>query len=101
MLTKEQIKQVEHSFKHSNVLVAQIGNKVYACERTLKHKKEGTIELRECYEIDESCFHQGKDEEDYGETVGKEKNFILEDCYAGNDNLVASVYYDDEIKEVW
>ena len=99
-MTKQQIKQIEHSFKHSNVLVAQIGKKVYVCERTLKHKKEGTIELRECYQVDESCFHEGE-EPYYGETVGKEKNFILADPYADEPNCVASIYYEDEIKEEW
>lgn len=99
MLNEQQLKQVENSFKHSNVLVARIGEEVYVCERTLKHKKEGTIELRECYKVDETCFEENG--EYYGETLNEEKNFIMEDYYANYDYAVASIYFEDEIKETW
>lgn len=99
MLSKEQFKQVEESFRHSDSLVVRIGELVYVCEEALKHRKDGTIELRECYEVDETCFDKNGDY--YGETTGEERNFILEDHLADNDNLVETIYYDDELKTTW
>ena len=98
MLTKEQITQVEHSFKHGDCFVFQIeGRGVFMAERVLKHRKEATVEMRECHEIDESCFQN--DGEYYGDVKEKELNFILDDPYVENENTIASIYYLDEIKE--
>jgi len=96
MLTKEQIRQVEHSFKHGDTFVFVIeGRGVFVAERIIKHHKKGTIEFREVYEVDETCF---EDDEYFGSTRGPEKIFILNDPYAGNNNIVASIYHADEIK---
>lgn len=97
MLSEEQIKQVEYAFKHGDAFVFVIeGHGVFVADRVLKHKKEATVEMREVYEINESCF---SDDEYYGDTCGPEKMFILSDPYADNPNLVASRYYQDEIRE--
>lgn len=97
MLTKEQIKQVEHSFKHGDSFVFQIeGRGVFVADKIYKHKKEATVEFKECYEVNESCFEGS---EYYGETCGPEKHFILADPYVDNPNTIASIYYSDEIKE--
>lgn len=97
MLTKEQIKKVEHSFKHGDAFVFHIeGRGVFVADKTYKHRKEATVEFKECYEVNESCF-EGDDY--YGETCGSQKNFILDDPYADEPNIIASVYYQDEIKE--
>ena len=99
MLTKEQIKQVEHSYKNGDDIVIQIGDKVYVAQECFKHRKEATVEFQGCQEVDESCFEPNG--EYYGDVLPNEKNFILEDHLADNNNLVETVYYDDEIKEVW
>lgn len=97
MLSEEQIKKVEHSFKHGDAFVFVIeGRGVFVADRVLKHKKEATVEMREVYEVNEKCFNDG---DYYGDTWGPEMMFILSDPYADNANLVASRYYQDEIKE--
>lgn len=97
MLTLAQFRQVEDSFRHGDELVFRIeGRGVFVADRVLKHKKEATIEMRGCFEVDETCFY---DEDYFGDTLGKEINFILADPYAGYDSAVATVYYEDEIKE--
>lgn len=100
MLNEQQFKQVEHSYKHENVLVARIGNDVYVCDKVIKHQKEGTIELKDCVRVDETCFEKNGDY--YGDITNDPlKNFILDDCYADSESAVASVYYEDEIREIW
>lgn len=101
MLTKEQIKQVEHSFKHGDGFVFVIEDRgVFVADRVLKHRKEATVEMRDCAEVDETCF--GPNGEYDGDiTNAPLKNFILDDPYADYDNTVASIYYSDEIKEVF
>ena len=97
MLSDLQITQVEHAFKHGDAFVfVIIGRGVFVADRVLKHKKEATVEMREVFEIDESCFSGN---EYYGDTCGPEKMFILDDPYADNPNLVASRYHRDEIRE--
>lgn len=97
MLTQEQIEQINHSFKHGDAIVFQIERRgVFVADRVFKHRKEATIEFRECYEVDETCF-EGNNY--YGETLGDEKNFILDDAYVESPNTVGTFYYADEIKE--
>ena len=98
MLSKNQIRQINNSFKHSDCVVFTIGEKVYVAEKCYKHAKEGTIEMVECYEIDETCFEPNG--EYYGETLSDMSTIILEDTYADNPNMVATVYYEDEVKEI-
>lgn len=98
MLTKSQIKQVIHSYKHGEYMVVTIGDKVFVCEEVLKHPKEATVELRNCQEVDESCFEPNG--EYYGETLGQDFTYILDDPCADQPELIATVYYSDEIKEV-
>lgn len=97
MLSEEQIKKVEHAFKHGDAFVFVIeGRGVFVADRVLKHKKEATVEMREVYEVNEKCFN---DNDYYGDTWGPEMMFILSDPYADNPNLVASRYYQDELRE--
>ena len=97
MLSNEQIKQVEHSYSHSDCLVFSVGEKVYVAESCLKHRKESTIEMVECAEIDESCF--SPDGEYYGDVTSSPlKTIILDDPCANNEHCVASKYYEDEIR---
>lgn len=99
MLTKEQINKVEQSYRNGDSIVIQIGDKVLVAETVLKHRKEATIEFQGCLEVDESCFEPNGDY--YGDVKsGEEKTYILDDPYADNPNMVASVYYDDEVKGV-
>lgn len=103
MLSKEQIKQVERSYKHSDCLVFCIENenatsrRVFVAETCLKHRKEATIEMVECAEVNETCFEKSGDY--YGEVVGPLKNIILDDPYADEECCVASIYYEDEVRE--
>jgi len=106
MLSKEQIQQIEHSYKHSNCLVFCIENsnstqrRVFVAETCQKHAKEATIEMIECAEIDESCFEA--DGEYYGDVTNEPlKTIILDDPCVNNPNCVASVYYEDEVREVF
>ena len=98
MLSKEQIKQVENSFSNGDDIVFQIENRVFVAEEVLKHKKEATIEFVNCQEIDESCFESNG--EYYGDVLPETKTYILQDCYADNNNAVATYYYEDEIEEI-
>ncbi len=94
-MTKEQITQIEYSYKHGDALVFRVGEKVFITDRTLKHRKEATIEMVDCNEVDETCF--ASNGEYYGDTLPKSYRIILNDPYADNDNVVASVYYEDEL----
>lgn len=97
MLSEEQIKQVEYAFKHGDAFVFVIeGRGVFVADRVLKHKKEATVEMREVYEVNAQCFDG---DEYYGDACEPELMFILSDPYADNPNLVASRYYQDEIRE--
>jgi len=98
-MTKEQINQIERSYSHSDCLVFSIGEKVFVAETCLKHQKEATIEMVDCAEIDETCFE--RDGEYYGDVIDAPlKTFILDDPCADNRCCVASVYYEDEVREV-
>ena len=97
-MTAEQINKIENAFKHGDECVFQIGKKIYVAEEVLKHRKEATIEFVRSFESDESCFESNG--EYYGDVLPSPKTFILEDTYADNENIVALVYYEDEIKEV-
>ena len=106
MLSKEQIHQIERSYKHSNCLVFCIENgnatsrRVFVAETFYKHPKEATIEMVDCAEIDESCFEPNGDY--YGDVTNAPlKNIILDDPCVHNDYCVASVYYEDEVREVF
>ena len=98
-MTNEQINQIEQSYSHGDCMVFQIGNKVFVAETVLKHRKEGTVEFQDCQEVDETCF--GENGEYDGDVLDKVENFILADPLADEPNSVASVYYEDEIKERW
>ena len=95
-MNEQQLRKIEHSFKHSNCCVFRIGERVFVSEEALKHRKEATIEFVECYEIDETCFENG---EYYGETLNERKTIILADPYADNENIVETNYYEDELVE--
>lgn len=99
MLTQEQIWQIEYSFKHTSTLVFEIENVgVFIADRTVKRAHDGTIEMKECYEVDESCFTKSGDY--YGDVTRCVRKLILQDPYAGNPNIVASCYKQSEIKEL-
>lgn len=112
MLTNEQIDLIEYAYKHSDCLVFTIEddnhtrNRVFIVESSdiLKHPKEATIEMQNCIEVDETCFEdRGYGFEYYGEYLYKEplKNIILSDPYPDNENIIESLYYEDEVKEVF
>ena len=96
MLTYDQVQKIKRSFKHGDFFVFNIEDRVFIAGTILKHRKEATIEFKECFEIDETCF---EGDEYYGETKSEEKVIILEDTYADYENVVASFYYKDEVKE--
>lgn len=106
MLTKEQIQLIEHSYSHSDCLVFSVENdqhtsrRVFVAETCQKHRKESIIEMIDCAEIDESCFEPNG--EYYGDvTDAPLKNIILDDPCRDNPNCVVSVYYEDEVREVF
>lgn len=94
-MTREQIKQIEHSYKHGDALVFRVGEKVFVTDSILKHRKEATIEMVDCNEVDETCF--ANNGEYYGDTLPKSYRIILNDPYADNENVVAAEYYEDEL----
>lgn len=96
-MTKEQIKQIEQSFRHSDDMVFSISGRVFVAEKVLKHRKEATVEMVNCQEIDETCF---EGENYYGDVLPETKTIILDDPFADQQNMVASVYYTDEVREV-
>ena len=98
-MTKEQIALIEEAFSSGDVLVIQVGDKVYITEEdVLKHKKETTIEFTKCSEVDESCFNP--DGTYYGDCLNNLYTIILKDPCADNNNVVETVYYDDEVVEI-
>ena len=105
MLTRQQVRQIERSYQHSNCVVFSIEDnksnkrRVFVAETCLKHSKEATIEMVECAEVDETCFEKTGDY--YGEVVGPLITIILDDPCADNENCVASIYYEDEVREVF
>ena len=98
MLTDEQIKQIEHSFKHGNSTVIVVDSKVYVADEVLKHRKEATVEFRGCCEVNETCFESNG--EYFGETLPEEHTVIINDTYANNPYMYASLYYEDEIVSI-
>ena len=98
MLTKEQINQIEYSFKHGGGIVLIIGENVYVAERCTKYKKSGNITYFDCFKVDESCFE--KDGSYYGAVIPGRKKIRLKDPYAFNENIIASVYKEDEIIKI-
>ena len=95
-MTEEQFCSVQDSYKHSDTLVFQVGKKIYISEEVLKHRKEATIEMMNCSEVDDTCFDDNG--YDYDGTVCPGLfRIILQDPFAEFDNTVASVYYDDEV----
>ena len=98
-MTKEQINKIEHSFKHGDCFVFTVGERVFvAFEGVRKYKKEATIQMMNCDEVDESCFDSNGDYN--GDTKGNNVDVYLADPYADYENQVASHYYDDELIEV-
>ena len=56
-MTEEQIRKINYSFKHGDELVFTLDDKVYVAFGSIKkHKEEKTVEIRECHEVDNSCF---------------------------------------------
>lgn len=98
-MTKEQIALIEEAFSNGDVLVIQVGDKVYITEEdVLKHKKEATVEFTECSEVDESCFNSDGTYD--GDCLEKLYTIILQDPCADNNNAVETVYYEDEIVSI-
>lgn len=98
MLTDEQIKQVEYSFKHGDYTVIVVGSKVYVADEVLKHRKEATVEFKGCCEVDETCFESNG--EYFGETLPEEHTVIVSDAYADSPCMYDSLYYEDEIVSI-
>lgn len=95
MLSTEQIKKIEHSFKHGDNLVFTVNTRTFVSDTILKHRKEATIEMMHCSEIDESCFDSNG--EYNGDVLPGLWRVILQDPYADSSITVASLYYRDEI----
>lgn len=94
-MTKEQIRKIDQAFKHSDDLVFTIDGRAFVAEVALKHRKEATVEMVNCQEIDETCFEP--DGSYYGETLEKTETIILRDPFADEPNMIATIYYADEI----
>ena len=98
-MTQEQIKLIEHAFSKSDILVFCIGDRVFITEEDiLKHKKEATIELTECSEVDESCFNSDGTYD--GDCLPGLYTIILQDHLSELDTAVETRYYEDEVVEI-
>lgn len=89
--------KVNCSIKNGDTLVFMIGRRVFISDTILKHKKEATIEFKDCYEVDYTCFEENG--EYYGDALPSSGTIILRDPFADNPNEVATKYYHDEIVE--
>ena len=98
-MTQEHIKQIEQAFKHGDNLVFQIGERVFVSDTILKHRKQGTIEMQECSEIDIACFNPDGSYD--GDVLSDLYNIILEDHYSELDNIIETQYYEDELVEIY
>lgn len=96
-MNKKQIELIVEAYSHGDDLVFQVGERVFVAEQVLKHRKEATIEMMQCSEVDETCFDS--EDEYYGDVLAGSYRIILNDPYADYENSVATVYYDDEIVE--
>ena len=99
MLSDTQFKEVETSFKHGDTLVVRIDGRVYVTDCYKKDDKTATIKLKNCQEVDESCFSENG-EDYYGDVKDENYNFVLRDPYVGLENVVATVYYAKDIMSV-
>lgn len=95
MLTEEQIDKINDAFRHGSTLVFQIeGRGVFISDLYIKHRKNKTIEMKECYEVNESCF---SGDNYYGDTCGPRRHFIFTDPYSEADGVIATIYYVEDI----
>ncbi len=98
-MTKSQIALIERSFHPcGDTLVFQVGSRVFVSDEILKHRKEATIEMMNCCEVDDTCFDSRG--EYYGETLNQMYRIILHDPYPDSEAMVATVYYDDEVVQI-
>ena len=98
-MTNEQFQMVEESYGNGDALVFKVGERVFVCEEALKHRKEATVEMVDCSEIDETCVT--KSGEYYGDVISAPSfTMILADPYADYPDEVATIYYEDELREV-
>lgn len=98
-MTSEQILKIIHSFRHGDSIVFKVGEKIFvAFEGCRKYRKEAQIQMKNCDEVDETCFDINGDYN--GDTKGDNVDIFLQDPYADNENEVATIYYNDEIIEV-
>ena len=98
-MTQEQINKINQSFSHSDSIVIQVGDKIYVADDLIKRRKYGEIQFKDCSEINESCFESNG--EYYGDVCGGPLvDIYLDDPYADEPNEVATVYYQDELREV-
>ena len=93
-MTKEQIAQINHSYKHGDYFVFQVGERVFVAEKCYKHRKEACITFQGCQEVDETCFYNG---EYYGDTLSETKTISLQDHLADYENQIETIYYEDEL----
>lgn len=99
MLTKEQYKMIEHSYKNGDELVFKIEDRAFICFGGITYHKNKTYTLKDCSEVDITCFE--KDGTEYwGDFLPKTYNITVKDPYNGktkNSCLIASQYYKQDI----
>lgn len=95
-ITPDQYRLIERSFSNGDTLVFRVGGRVFITEEdTLKHRKEATIEMVNCSEVDQSCFNADGSYD--GDVLPQLYRIILQDPQADVDNVVETLYYDDEL----
>ena len=98
-MTPQQLRKINNSFSHSDSIVFQIGDRVFVADDLVKRRKYGEIQFKDCSEIDESCFDSNGNY-DGDVCKGPLVDIYLDDPYADYPNEFATLYYQDELREV-
>lgn len=99
-MTQTQLQLINAAFSASgDILVFTLEERVFISDEVKKHRKDRTIEMKFCDEIDESCFE--KNGEYLGDIVpGDSLRIIFKDPYYKTDFIVASAYYNKDIIKI-
>lgn len=94
-MTKEQLRTVEHAYKHSNNFPIMVGDKIYVCFGGVElHDHNETLQFKDCSEAINI-------DDDYDGDVANERL----DIYLANHrwetpNIIETVFYQDELMEI-
>lgn len=103
MITEEQYKMIQYSYKHGGGLVFRVEKRVFVSFGKITYHRNKTYTFEDCSEVDITCFE--KDGTEYwGDICPSEKSIkiTVKDPYDGatkNSCCIATQYYKEDIVE--